>query len=71
MSAASPTSAASRRAIHREEMELALYEQLPLAEARDRLARRRWDAVDRRLAARRLPAESPPAERPRFWWQDQ
>lgn len=72
---------------HNAEMKLALAENLPLAEARHRLFLRRMEAMDRardeRLARideenrrrregeRRERDPAHPANRSRYWWEDQ
>jgi hypothetical protein len=65
---------AERMRRHREELQLALAEDLPLAEARRILADRRAEARRRAWFEVKSPAPAsttlpPAAPAPRFWWQ--
>lgn len=57
---------------HREEMQLAIAEQLPLTTARRVCQERRRQARSRSLSSPAAPLPVPisePSEPPRYWWQ--
>lgn len=67
-------SEAERMARHNAELKLALAENLSLPEARERLARQRWQAADRARAERlgrcgTATAPCSPSERQPYWWE--